>query len=95
MHKIQKNFIWQEKKAKVKHSAFCIGHEMGCIKNVDLRNKIASMQSSWAKRLFEDHFHDWKIIPLFLMGKQLGKNFTFHNNIDINNDIFSKFLSFD
>ena len=95
MHKIQKNFIWQEKKAKVKHSALCNGYEMGCIKNVELRNKIASMQSTWAKRLFEVHFHDWKIIPLFLMGKQLGKNFTFHNNIDISNDIFSKFLSFD
>ena len=92
MHKILKNFIWQEKKAKVKHSALCNGYEMGGIKNVDLRNKIASVQSSWVKRLFEDEFHDWKIIPLFLMGKQLGKNFKFHNNIDITNDILSKIL---
>ena len=45
--------------------------------------------------MFEDHLHDWKIIPPFSMGKQLGKNFKFHNNIDISNDIFSKFLSFD
>ena len=29
------------------------------------------------------------------MGKQLGKNFKFHNNIDTSNDTFSKFLSFD
>ena len=35
-----------------------------------------------------------KKTPLFLIGKHLGKNFTFHNNIDINNDIPSKFLSF-
>ena len=49
-------------------------------KNVDLRrNKIASMQSSWVKRLFEDDFQDWKVIPLFLRGKHLGKNFKFHN----------------
>ena len=35
-------------------------------KDVDLRNKITSMQCSWEKRLFEDHFNDWKAIPLFL-----------------------------
>ena len=52
------------------------------------------MQCSWVKRLFEDDFHDWKVIPLFLIGKHLGKNFKFHNNIDINNDILSKFPSF-
>ena len=37
------------------------------------------MQSSWVKRLFEDDFQDWKVIPLFLRGKHLGKNFKFHN----------------
>ena len=52
------------------------------------------MQCSWVKRLFEDDFHDWKVIPLFLIGKHLGKNFKFHNNIDISNDILSKFPSF-
>ena len=40
------------------------------------------MQCSWVKRLSEDDFHDWKVIPLFLIGKYLGKNFKFHNNID-------------
>ena len=47
--------------------------------------------------MFEDDFHDWKIRPLFLIGKHLehlGKNFKFHNNIDISNDILSKFPSF-
>ena len=45
------------------------------------------MQCSWVKRMFEDDFHDWKVIPLFSIGKHLGKNFKFHNNNDINNDI--------
>ena len=36
------------------------------------------------KNLFEDNFHDWKIITLFLIGKHL----------DTRNDIFSKFPSF-
>ena len=58
LHKIQKNFIWQEKKAKIKHSTLCNGYEMDGVKNADLRNKITSMQFSWVKRLFEDDFHD-------------------------------------
>ena len=94
LHKIQKNFIWQGKKAKIKHSTLCNGYEKGGIKNVDLRNKITSMQCSWIKRLFEDNFHDWKVIPLFLIGKNLGKTFKFHNNADISNDILLKFPSF-
>ena len=76
------------------HSTLCNGYEMGGIKKVDLRNKITSMQCSWVKRLFEDGFHDWKAIPLFLIDKHLGKNFKFHNDLDINNDILSKFPSF-
>ena len=91
---IQKNFFWQGKKAKIKHSTLCNGFEKGGIKNVDLRNKIKSMQCSRVKRLFEDDFHNWKIIPLFLIGKHLVKNFKFHNNIDISNDILSKFPTF-
>ena len=47
------------------------------------------MQCYWVKRLFEDDF-DGKVIPLFLIGKYLGK---FHNN-DINNDIFQNFHKF-
>ena len=82
LRKIQKNFIWLGKKAKIKHSTLCSGYEIGGIKNVDLRNKITSMQCSWVKRLFEDDFHDWKVIPLFLIGKLLGKNLgKFHNSI--------------
>ena len=54
LYKIQKNFIWQGKKAKIKHSTLCNGYEKGDIKNVDLRSKITSMQCSWVKRLFED-----------------------------------------
>ena len=72
----------------------CNGYEMGGFKNIDLRIKITSIQCSWAKILFEDGFHDRKTIPLFLIGKYLGKTFKFHNNIDINNEILSKFPSF-
>ena len=91
LHKIQKNVIWQGKKAKIKHNSLWNGYEMDGMKNVDLRNKITSMQCSWINRLFEHSFHDWKVIPLFLIGKHLGKNFKFPNKLDKSNEILSKF----
>ena len=42
-----------------------------------------SLQCSWIRRLFDDNFHDWKIIPLFLIKKKFGENFKFHSNVDI------------
>ena len=92
--KYRRNFIWQGKTAKVKHSTLCNAYEKESAKNVALRNKITIIQCSWVKRLFEDDFHDWKVMPLFLIGKHLGKKFKFDNTIDMNNDILSKFPSF-
>ena len=39
LHKMQRNFIWQGKRGKSKHSTLCNGYEMGSTKNVDLRDK--------------------------------------------------------
>ena len=44
--------------------------------------------------MFEDDFHDWKVILLFLIGKHLGTNFKFLNNIDLSKDILSEFPYF-
>ena len=94
MYKIHKKFIWQGRNGKIKHSILSYGYEKRGLKSIDLRNQITSMQCSWVKRLFENDFNDWKIIPLFVIGKHLGKNFQLHNNTDINNDLLSKFSSF-
>ena len=58
LNKIQKNFSWRGKKAKIKHSTLCNGYEKEGLKNVDLRNKITSTQCFQVKRLFEDDFQD-------------------------------------
>ena len=52
LHKIQKNFICQGKKAKIKRGTLCNSYEKGNIKNVDLRNKVTSMHYFWVKRRF-------------------------------------------
>ena len=68
LYKIQKNFIWQGKKGKIKRSTLC----KGGIKNIDLRNKIANMQRFWVKRLLEDDLYDWKVIHT-IFNKQIDE----------------------
>ena len=52
LHKIQKIFIRQGKKAKIKHSTLCNGYEMGGMKNVDLTSKITSFAMFLGKKIF-------------------------------------------
>ena len=47
------SFISQGTRAKTKESTLCTGYEKGGIKNVDLRNKIITMQCSLVRRLSE------------------------------------------
>ena len=61
------------------------------LKNVDIKSKIKSLQCSWVKKLYDDNFHEWKIIPLYLIEKTFGKTFKFHSNLSFNR---SNLLSF-
>ena len=44
--------------------------------------------------LFDNNFHQWKVIPLYLTRQYLGKNFKFHFNVEINHSILHKFPKF-
>lgn len=92
--KIQKNFSWNNSKAKIKHDTLCNSFENGGLKNVDINFKINSLQCSWIKRLLDDRSHDWKVIPLHLIKKSFGKNFRFHSNLDFNSNLLNRFLPF-
>ena len=53
--------------------------------------KVNSLQSSWIKRLFDKNFHDWKILPLHIIHKSLGKKFVFHSNLKVNKKLTKSF----
>ena len=72
----------QGKKPKLK-STLCDSYENGDRKDVDIFYKIIGLQCSWIKRLFDDNFHNWKIMPLFLIKNKFGENFKFHSHVDI------------
>ena len=78
-----------EKKTKIKHSTLCNSCENGDLKDVDIFYEI-NLQCSWIRSLFDDNFHDRKVIPLFL----IKKNFEFHSNVDITKYSINNFLVF-
>ena len=92
--KIQMEFIWKGKNPKIKNSTLCNDYEYGGLINVDVFSKVVSLQCSWIKRLFDNNFHQWKIIPLYLFRQYLGKNFKFHSNVQVSHSILRKFPKF-
>ena len=91
LNKIQKQFIWNNLKPKIKQSTLCNNYQDGALKNVNINVKIVSLQCSWIKRRFDDNMHNWKKIPLALIHNNLGQNFKFHSNLQMEKKILNRF----
>ena len=94
LKKIQKNFLWNFTAPKIKHSTTRMDYQNGGLKNVDFFFKIISLQCSWFRRLFDNSFHQWKVIPLFFINKTFGEHFKFYSNLDFSDDTVKCFPSF-
>ena len=62
---------------KIKHSTINNNYKNDGLKDVNIAAKTSSLQSSWIKRLFNGNFYGWKILPLHIILKSLGKKFVF------------------
>ena len=91
LNKRQKNFIWSGLNPKIKNSTINNNYKNGGLKNVNIAAKISSLQSSWIKRLLDENFYDWKILPLHIIHKSLGKKFVFHSNLKVNEKLTKSF----
>ena len=80
LEKIQKVFLWKNYSPKTKHETLCNDYKGGGLKNIDILNKIISLQCSWIRRLYDNSFHEWKLIPIFLIKKSFGSPFKIHSN---------------
>ena len=94
IQKIQKAFIWNNLTPKIKHETLCNYLEESCFKNVDIYSKIASSQCSQVKQLYDDKFHEWKLISLHLIKCPFGIDFKFHSNLDLTIQGLLDFLHF-
>ena len=84
LEQIQKYFLWNLSSPKVKHETICKDFQYGGLTNVDIKSKIISLQCSWVKKLYDESFHEWKVISLTLIKNTFGECFIFHSNLDFN-----------
>ena len=63
LQKIQKTFIWHSSRPKISHKTLCNSFDNGGLKHVDISSKIISLQYSWLRKLCDENFHEWEIIP--------------------------------
>ena len=89
--KIPMKFIWKGKNSKIKNSTLYNDYEYGGLKSVDIFSKVASLQCSWIKKLLDNNFHQWKLIPIYLIRQYLGKKIKFHSNLEVSHSISCKF----
>ena len=83
LSKVQKEFLWGKNMSKIKHDTLCNDYENGGLKSTDIFSKIVSLQCSWIRKLYDENFHPWKVIPLYPIEMHFGKNLKFHPNLDL------------
>ena len=80
LNEIQKDFIWRGCKPKIKHTSLIGDYSEGGMKDTDIKAKLESLQIQWVKRLTNNNFQSWKIIPNVLL-KDVGGVSLFHSNL--------------
>ena len=71
LNALQKKFIWDNKRPKIKHSTLIADCCEGGYKDVDTEKKIASLKIRWVTGLFDKNFRSWKIIPNLLFSDKI------------------------
>ena len=61
---------------------------------MDISSKISDLQCSWFKKLYDQNFHEWKLIPIHFINNAFGKNFIFHSNLSFKTSVLQQFLTF-
>ena len=89
LKKIQNEFIWSGKRAKIKHHTLCNSYETGGLQSVDIETKMNALHIAWIKRLFDPKPQQWKTIPLFYLNQIFGEH-TFHPAFSAKRDAILK-----
>ena len=76
---LRKNFIWNRRRLKIKHSTLIGDYADGGYKDVDIETKLSSLRTIWIRRFLDNSFHAWKAIPCSLLS-DFGVTSIFHFN---------------
>ena len=66
MH-MHREFIWNGKKVKIKHSSLIGEYRDGGFKDADIDGKILSLKILWVRQLKDSNFHPWKVLANHLL----------------------------
>ena len=77
---VQKEFVWDNKRPKIKHCTLTGDNAVGGYKSVDIETKFYALKFIWIKKLLDDDFHPWKSIANHLY-QSFGGVSVFHSNI--------------
>ena len=84
---IHHDFIWNRKRANIKHSTLIGDYSLGGLKDVDIHSKFKSLHLSWLKRLSDCNFHPWKLIPLYYLNSASSNTILFLPNLSISDSL--------
>ena len=90
----KKKKLWQNLRPKIKHETFSSTFETGGLKNVDINLKVISLQCSWVKKLYDENFHEWKVILLHLICITFGQNLKCYSNLSYDTKLLTSFSVF-
>ena len=79
---LHREFIWNGKRAKIKHSSLIGEYRDGGLKDVDVDTKILSLKILWIRKLKDSNFHPRKVLANHLLSK-VGGETIFHANLSI------------
>ena len=94
LKRTQKAFLWKSSSPKIKHETLCNDYKGGGLKTIDILNRVISLQCSLIRRLYDNLFHEWKLIPLLLTKNSFGSFFKFHSNLFFKRNKIKFFPSF-
>ena len=77
---LHSEFIWNGKKAKIKHSSLIGEYRDGGLKDVDIEGKILSLEILWVRQLKDSNFHPWKVLANQLLSP-VGGEAIFHTKL--------------
>ena len=84
LNEIRQSFIGNKKRPKIKHSTLIGSYEEGGYKDVDIATQFNALKMIWIRRLLDNNYHPWKIIPTNLFSPLGGVTF-FHLNLKLAN----------
>ena len=91
---IQKNFIWDGKKAKIKHSTLTNDYSKGGLKDIDITAKFEALHLSWLSRFYSENKHPWTKILKAILIKNFSLDTIFFPNLDVEEHKLDQLPSF-